>query len=299
MILSDFPRFIFQGCGENFIREKGFMESLSDHQMKSWKDVENKNCKPQYQIKEFNEKEEKLKTNSENFFYTIGTEKCDSKRYCNGELKPGTNYKLTLRVFTSAGFADSVFVPFETKTESAFIWIIVSILLIICIGFAVTIFILYRRRQMNSYYQPDVIKGMSKDISMNDFENIHETLILTDKEKMLDEFYAIENFSHDVTNTCNASKMNGSLNRYSNIFPFDYNRVVLDDDEHENEYINASYINVREKKIKLIFSAFLKKKPLYMSLFRPSVVRPSVARPSVVRPSPHKLLNPGVYRALR
>lgn len=64
-------------------------------------------------------------------------------------------------------------------------------------------------------------------------------------EKIKDEYKAIQTFSDSLDKTCIASIANAKLNRYSNIYPFDYNRVVLNDDEFENDYINASYINVR------------------------------------------------------
>lgn len=35
------------------------------------------------------------------------------------------------------------------------------------------------------------------------------------------------------------------MNRYANILPYNYNRVMLDENGMENDYINASYIKVR------------------------------------------------------
>lgn len=70
-------------------------------------------------------------------------------------------------------------------------------------------------------------------------------MIENNRVKMKDEYTAIQTFSDSLENkTCIASVANEKLNRYSNISPFDYNRVVLNDDEFENDYINASYINV-------------------------------------------------------
>lgn len=64
-------------------------------------------------------------------------------------------------------------------------------------------------------------------------------------EKIKEEYNAIQSFSDNLDKTCIASIANEKLNRYTNISPFDFNRVVLNDDEFENDYINASYINVR------------------------------------------------------
>lgn len=84
----------------------------------------------------------------------------------------------------------------------------------------------------------------NKDISINDFANFYHKMIANDKEKIREEYTAIQAFSDGLDKTCIASIANEKLNRYSNISPFDYNRVVLNDDELENDYINASYINV-------------------------------------------------------
>lgn len=72
-------------------------------------------------------------------------------------------------------------------------------------------------------------------------------MIENNRERIREEYKTIQTFSEDLDKTCIASKANEKLNRYSNISPFDNNRVVLNDDEFENDYINASYINVRLK----------------------------------------------------
>lgn len=66
------------------------------------------------------------------------------------------------------------------------------------------------------------------------------------RERIMEEYKALQSFSDSLDKTCIASIANEKLNRYSNISPFDYNRVVLNDDDEfdENDYINASYINV-------------------------------------------------------
>lgn len=75
-------------------------------------------------------------------------------------------------------------------------------------------------------------------------------MIENNNERIREEYKAIQTFSDVLDKTCIASKANENLNRYSNISPFDNNRVVLNDDEYENDYINASYIDVR---LRLIF----------------------------------------------
>lgn len=69
-------------------------------------------------------------------------------------------------------------------------------------------------------------------------------MIKNDSEKIKEEYKAIQYFSDNLNKTFIASKANEKLNRYLNIYPYDSSRVVLNDDEYENDYINASYIHV-------------------------------------------------------
>lgn len=80
----------------------------------------------------------------------------------------------------------------------------------------------------------------------------------SDNEKMKEEHNAIRYFSKTLDRTFIASRANEKLNRYINIYPYDSTRVVLNDDEFENDYINASYINVSRKVTNVfIFNNFM------------------------------------------
>lgn len=58
-------------------------------------------------------------TDREDTIYNIGADKnCPKnveKMYCNGPLRPVTNYRLKLRAFTTNGLQDSWTVPFTTR----------------------------------------------------------------------------------------------------------------------------------------------------------------------------------------
>lgn len=86
----------------------------------------------------------------------------------------------------------------------------------------------------------------NKDIPIEDFEIFYKDLAGNNNEKIREEYNAVQTFADELDKTCIASKANEKLNRYSNISPFDYNRVVLNADEFENDYVNASFINVRK-----------------------------------------------------
>lgn len=82
-------------------------------------------------------------------------------------------------------------------------------------------------------------------------------MIENSKEKIKEEYKAIQSFSESLEKTCIASKANEKLNRYTNISPFDYNRVVLNDDEFENDYINACKFCLFIKLLKLLMKYLL------------------------------------------
>lgn len=82
-----------------------------------------------------------------------------------------------------------------------------------------------------------------KDISSIDFPRYYNVMMEHNQDKIKEEFTKINMFSEALDKTCIASRSNEKLDRYSNISPFDDNRVVLEGGEFENEYINASFIN--------------------------------------------------------
>ena len=86
--------------------------------------------------------------------------------------------------------------------------------------------------------------SQTTDISVNDFENFHNLMVAKNMKKINDEFRNLQTFGECFLETCHVSKDNQTLNRFKNISPFDSNRVILDQDEFENSYINASYIDV-------------------------------------------------------
>lgn len=83
-----------------------------------------------------------------------------------------------------------------------------------------------------------------KDITVQSFAAYYKEMMNNDSEKIKAEFNAINFFADNLDKTSIASKANENLNRYLNISPYDSNRVVLNEDEFENDYINASFINV-------------------------------------------------------
>jgi protein tyrosine phosphatase len=80
---------------------------------------------------------------------------------------------------------------------------------------------------------------------MSAFSSFAEIRMEKTKQQMEDEFQEIdfgqESASSNSTFVC---KKVPPLDRFPGILPFKSNRVVLDQDECDNHYINASYIRV-------------------------------------------------------
>lgn len=85
--------------------------------MLRWSNIQGKECVQQYQTTPLRWSPQHPSSN-ETVNYIIGEQKCDkideSLDFCNGPLKSDTRYGVTLRLFTSSGYADSDIVYFNT-----------------------------------------------------------------------------------------------------------------------------------------------------------------------------------------
>lgn len=82
------------------------------------------------------------------------------------------------------------------------------------------------------------------DVLDSNFSTFYTTMCRHDNERIKEEYEDIETYSLLLNKSTKVASRNGPCNRYSNIHPFDYNRVVLNDVQYGNDYINASYIDV-------------------------------------------------------
>lgn len=180
--------------------------------------------------------------NSGYFDVTIGSDSCSSNVICNGPLRPGKYFEITFRLYTSQGFSDIYMKKVRLESEVPFMLILILVLSVISAVFFIGLYISYRRTEE---FRKKIAENIdNKDISTNDFRRFYDTVCLNNHAKLKDEFTSIQTFSESLEKTCIASRASERLNRYMNISPFDENRVVLDADEFENDYINASFIRV-------------------------------------------------------
>lgn len=253
------------------VRERGLSRDDDLHDKLKWHDAVTKDCIPQYHADNIHHptasafiarklKSQKLKDENP-LVFDIGRSNCDGViSTCNGALKSGTKYALTFRFYTENGYADSGYITFTTDKDIPILAIIISFVIIMCIVFGIGFYITYKKPKYSLFYSSYIelfdSKNYSfsnssianqydrKDVPVQNFEMYYNQMIANENEKIKEEFKAIQFFSEGLDKTIIASKANERCNRYANISPFDNNRVVLNDDEFENDYINASFINV-------------------------------------------------------
>lgn len=237
--------------------------------VKTWSEVKNFPCTPQYLAFELSSR--KFYGNLQNYTkakLVIGGNNCgfdDDQQSC--ELKPETDYELMIRLCTDETFADSDLMPFRTNKVIVHINFVLLtsvavllLVLLVCVGFLIfyrdkithlwfVVYHLTKLSPLTSYLiinrhgkQAQSIKS-TKDTCSDNFPVLFASMTGNENAKILEEFRAIVEHSSNLNLTSTAAIRHKQRNRYDNIHPFDYNRVVLDD-EFKNDYINASYIDV-------------------------------------------------------
>ncbi|XP_039958049.1 phosphatidylinositol phosphatase PTPRQ isoform X1 [Bactrocera tryoni] len=225
----------------------------------SWNDVyanNKKNCVNQYQVTEvrWNPLSELL-SNETHITYTIGSSTCaetlpnicsnfsectTAKIYCNGPLKPATEYYLVFRFFTRSGYNDVALLEFAT--DSIFQLTLIIICICGCLLLSLIAGVSYIWISKRIFWQKDschVIEDSLGDIAGKTFVMYFKTL--TKPEKLIREYKELAFVATDLSYS--ASEKGSNKNRYTDIFPYDKNRVLLDVDDEGSDYINASFID--------------------------------------------------------
>uniref|UniRef100_A0A182JZK7 Uncharacterized protein n=1 Tax=Anopheles christyi TaxID=43041 RepID=A0A182JZK7_9DIPT len=226
-----------------------------------WHRANNMRCVEQYQTtpKFWNPMKRMLRaTNQEApgpVEYVVGQDNCDKAvDYCNGPLKPGTEYALIVRIFSRSGYTDSELQVFRTDSLIKVGLIVSAVIACLLLAFIGGLLVVWRKQRLLLPAQQT--RGAPaeepSDIPVKNFPQQYEELFQSNREKVSKEFQAINYFSDfDLQETVSfqCARENERKNRYINILPFDSNRVLLDsnDDEEDgetgaNDYINASFI---------------------------------------------------------
>ncbi|XP_050536508.1 tyrosine-protein phosphatase 10D-like isoform X3 [Daktulosphaira vitifoliae] len=163
----------------------------------------------------------------------------DVNIYCNGPLRPGTNYRMKLRVFTDHGFQDSWTVPFTTpgKYTTIYYLILCSVLLAILITTTGICCVLNKKVPWT------VRKTIQRSDDNSKLSSVMSYQELLDKnpQQIEAEFNILTMHMKPIASMDIAlMPQNKSKNRYTNILPYDYNRVAIN--SNDGNYINASLI---------------------------------------------------------
>ncbi|XP_055384600.1 receptor-type tyrosine-protein phosphatase eta isoform X2 [Condylostylus longicornis] len=236
------------------IAEKYDMSNGWPKTLKSYNDVKDEECVSQYQTtpiqwQPFASQGRSSTYNlgddnndNEVIEYVIGNgNDCENLDYCNGPLKPNTKYKMILRTFTKNGFRDSVGIDFKTDEIIQFSLILSLIISVLMIAFFLGFIYLWIIKRRMNRQSLNGIEDSVGDVSAKNFL-LHYSK-LSAKDKVQREFKDLAVVAQDVCVASTISKYNESKNRYSNIYPYEKNRVILNIDLEGSDYINASFIN--------------------------------------------------------
>ncbi|XP_028968340.1 tyrosine-protein phosphatase 10D [Galendromus occidentalis] len=243
----------------------------SQNPMPSWNDVQGFTYWPPYQVMEpyypFNGT-----ITTEDFI--IGTEDCTDKTrqrtsvYCNGPLKPGSQYRIKLRAFTGPDkYTDTTWsyaIQTDPDNSSLIAGIFIPLTVLVCITL---ILLVLRKRKMGPFNPKPPLKddpathsvfyrhdhGMSlpenpveitRPVKLSLFAEHYRLLSADSDFRFSEEFEMLKHVGRD--RPCSAADLpvNRPKNRFTNILPYDHSRVKLlpTDDEEGSDYINANYI---------------------------------------------------------
>uniref|UniRef100_T1JB95 protein-tyrosine-phosphatase n=1 Tax=Strigamia maritima TaxID=126957 RepID=T1JB95_STRMM len=229
-------------------------------ELPTWYDVQTFAKWPAYQVNEpYNPF-----TNTTVEEFVIGTGGCvETSRYCNGPLKPGSQYKVKIRAFTARDkFTDTVYsqVISTERDNTSIIVAAVLVPLMLLIG-AILIIVLLRRRRKTPFAKktskrniagkedslsiPESIIDTSRPSKLKEFPE-HFRLMSADSDfRFSEEYEELKMVGRDLPRTAADIPVNRPKNRFTNILPYDHSRVKLlpTDDEEGSDYINANYVS--------------------------------------------------------
>ncbi|KAL3882801.1 hypothetical protein ACJMK2_029108, partial [Sinanodonta woodiana] len=188
-----------------------------------------------------------------------------SQHFCNGYLKPNSEYSVRVFVCTSEGCTESGWSSpirtSQTESDNTAVIIALSVVLSLLFIFGILVIVVLRTRRMLCF---KVKETLDPDIMLHDLElslpgskiKVHRPIQLSNLRMHIEDMHKDSNmkFSSEYkfikeiepkhTTDIAQSESCRSKNRYTNILPYDHSRVKLlpIEDEEGSDYINANYI---------------------------------------------------------
>ncbi|XP_059608712.1 receptor-type tyrosine-protein phosphatase beta [Phlebotomus argentipes] len=236
------------GCQDDPVPQFGALGSETNWPaVMRWQEAMEFSCIPQYQTTpiRWRPSDSDFREISE-FLYTIGREDCDdSQGYCNGHLRPDTNYSVIVRTFTRHGFSDSAVIHFRTDALVALTTIISIVTSCLLVAFIVGLVIAKRSNSLAKWNTDNLMNNgeIVPDVELKKFSDHYIAMMRNCKENLTKEFKLLNAVTMEKDFSMAAAKQNETKNRYVNIIPYDMNRVLLNIEDGESEYINASFVS--------------------------------------------------------
>ncbi|KRX97708.1 Tyrosine-protein phosphatase 10D [Trichinella pseudospiralis] len=163
-------------------------------------------------------------------------------RFCNGPLRSGRKYRVKLRVYTSPDhYTDSGYSAFVYTAQTRVRWKVPARLPDKSTNVGTKLLSPFYKQQTGSNSLDD-----TRPVEQVDFAN-HVRAMGADSDFLFsEEFEELKSVGRNQSMSAADLPSNRYKNRFTNILPYDHNRVKLiavDDDDQGSDYINANYIS--------------------------------------------------------